>query len=176
MDKPIPPLPSPYPYFDPTSQQHIPIPSYMKLPNDPFAFMESCVSKSLLSATIGGVSGIGMGILLGSWSAISPPITLPGVPDPPKIPIKWQMREMALFTARRGTRWGRNFMFLGGTYAGIECCIEKFRAKHDIINPVAGGCATGAVLASSQGPMGMCLGCAGFALFSYGIEKLMGTH
>jgi len=65
---------------------------------------------------------------------------------------------------------------VGCVYATIECVIEKARAKHDIVNPVAGGCVTGAVLASSQGPVGMCFGCAGFAVFSGIIELVLGNH
>ena len=64
---------------------------------------------------------------------------------------------------------------MGAVYAGIECVIEKSRAKHDIVNPVAGGCVTGAVLAARQGPVAMCFGCAGFAVFSGIIELAMGT-
>jgi import inner membrane translocase subunit TIM22 len=61
-------------------------------------------------------------------------------------------------------------------YSVIECEIEGARGKHDLTNSVAAGCATGAVLAYKSGPVGMCLGCAGFAAFSVVIDKLMVTE
>lgn len=61
-------------------------------------------------------------------------------------------------------------------FSGVECLIEKYRAKHDIYNPTAAGCITGAALAAPQGPMASCVGCAGFAAFSVAIEAVMGGH
>jgi import inner membrane translocase subunit TIM22 len=58
-------------------------------------------------------------------------------------------------------------------FAGSECVIEKFRAKHDIYNSVYAGCATGAVLAKGGGPKAMCIGCGTFAAFSALIDKFM---
>jgi hypothetical protein len=46
-------------------------------------------------------------------------------------------------------------------YSFNECVIEKFRAKHDRVNPALAGCATGAMLAysgkSSEGHFEKCL-------------------
>lgn len=58
-------------------------------PSDPFAFAEACVSKGAVSAVAGGVMGALMGLLMGSYQSISPPVPLPGVPDPPSVPIRW---------------------------------------------------------------------------------------
>ena len=51
------------------------------------------------------------------------------------------------------------------------------RATHDILNPMLGGCAAGAILASKGGKgkdrlYAMGLGCAGFAAFSLVIDRL----
>jgi import inner membrane translocase subunit TIM22 len=140
----------------------------------PLAFQEACITKLVMSGVIGGGMGALLGLVMGSYNSIAPPVTLPGVPDPPKVPIRWQLIESWQSTIRKSRAWGRNFGAVGGVYAGVECVIEKTRAKHDMVNPVAGGCVTGAVLASRQGPAAMCFGCAGFALFSGLIELFMG--
>jgi hypothetical protein len=62
---------------------------------------------------------------------------------------------------------------MSGTYAFSECAIEKWRGVSDELNPLLAGCTTGAVLASRTGPKGMAIGCAGFATFSYAMEKVM---
>uniref|UniRef100_A0A6S8BLG5 Mitochondrial import inner membrane translocase subunit TIM22 n=1 Tax=Aplanochytrium stocchinoi TaxID=215587 RepID=A0A6S8BLG5_9STRA len=146
------------------------------MPFDPFRFMEACVAKSLTSAVVGGAMGGAMGLIIGSYSSITPPVTLPGVPDPPKIPMKHQLREAWTSTGRRCRRWGKNFAMVTAVFSGVECCVEKYRAKHDLANGVIGGCATGAILAAGQGPGAMCFGCVGFAAFSAAIESLMGNH
>jgi len=160
------------------------------MPFDPFRFMEACVAKSAVSAVFGGLMGAGMGLLIGSYSSIAPPVTFPGVPDPPKIPLKYQFREAFMSTGRRCRRWGKNFALVTAVFSGVgkvyyafayiscltievECVIEKYRAKHDMTNSVVGGCVTGAVLAANQGPAAMCLGCAGFAAFSAAIDSIM---
>lgn len=142
----------------------------------PFEFMEACVAKACVGAVMGGAMGAGMGLLIGSYSTIAPPMTLPGVPDPPKIPMKVQFREAFYQTGRRSRRWGKNFAMVTIVFSGIECVVEKYRAKHDVRNGVIGGCVTGAVLAANQGPAAMCLGCAGFAAFSAAIDSFMGGH
>jgi len=58
-------------------------------PSDPFAFTEACVSKGAVSAVAGSVMGALMGLLMGSYQSIQPPVPLPGVPDPPNVPIRW---------------------------------------------------------------------------------------
>lgn len=85
-------------------------------------------------------------------------------------------------------------------FAGLECAVEKARGRHDVGNELVAGCATGAALAAGQGIQvqwlacrhectrvcatrltllllrvcrlqAQCLGCAGFAAFSYAIHK-----
>lgn len=67
--------------------------------------------------------------------------------------------------------YAKGFAVVGGLFAGTECLIESYRARHDIMNPVYAGCASGAILAHSGGPRAMCAGCVGFAAFSAAIEK-----
>ena len=116
--------------------------------------------------------GVGMGLLLGGYNSIAPPMSIPGVPDPPKIPMKWQLRQSWISTARRSRSWGKNFAVVTVVFSGVECVIEKYRGRHDIVNGVSAGCLTGATLAAKSGPAGMCFGCAGFAVFSAIMEMI----
>jgi import inner membrane translocase subunit TIM22 len=43
-------------------------------------------------------------------------------------------------------------------YRGVECVIEKHRAKHDVWNPVLSGCAVGGTLSARAGPAAACIG------------------
>lgn len=63
---------------------------------------------------------------------------------------------------------------MGALFAGSECLIESYRAKHDSRNGIYAGCATGALLAHSGGPKACAIGCASFAAFSAVIERFMG--
>ncbi|RLN59457.1 hypothetical protein BBJ28_00005811 [Nothophytophthora sp. Chile5] len=60
--------------------------------------------------------------------------------------------------------------FLSAAMDGWFCATEKARARHDVGNELVAGCATGAALAAGQGYQAQCLGCAGFAAFSYAIN------
>jgi import inner membrane translocase subunit TIM22 len=55
----------------------------------------------------------------------------------------------------------------------VECCLATLRGRHDIKNPVIGGCITGGLLAYNQGPVAILMGCGGFAAFSLVIEQFM---
>ena len=60
---------------------------------------------------------------------------------------------------------------MGALFAGSECIIESYRARHDSRNSIYAGCATGAILGYSGGPKAMCIGCASFAAFSALIDR-----
>ena len=50
--------------------------------------------------------------------------------------------------------------------------IQK-RARQDIDNHLYTGCLTGGILGATGGPWAACMGCGGFAAFSYVIETYM---
>lgn len=85
-------------------------------------------------------------------------------------------------------RSGRGFGKVGGLYAGIECCIEsvsiparnifplnpdQYRARNDMVNPVAAGFLAGGILARSSGPRGALAGGLAFAAFSGAIDLFL---
>lgn len=67
--------------------------------------------------------------------------------------------------------YAKGFAAMGALFAGSECLIESYRARHDSRNSVYAGCATGAILGYSGGPKAMCIGCASFAAFSVLIDR-----
>lgn len=69
--------------------------------------------------------------------------------------------------------YSKGFGAMGALFAGSECVIEKYRAKHDSYNSVYAGCTAGAILAHSGGPKAMGLGCVTFAAFSALIDRIM---
>ena len=66
------------------------------------------------------------------------------------------------------------FLIIFIIYRGVECVIEKYRAKHDVWNPVLSGCAVGGGLSARAGPAAACIGCVGFGGFSLVVDKIMG--
>lgn len=69
--------------------------------------------------------------------------------------------------------YAKGFAVFGAIYSFNECVIEKFRAKHDKVNPTLAGCITGATLAYGAGPKAMCVGCAVAGSFSLAIEHFL---
>lgn len=56
----------------------------------------------------------------------------------------------------------------------MECIVEKYRAKHDVWNPVISGCVVGASLSAKAGPQAACFGCVGFSAFSFLMDAVLG--
>ncbi|EEY60403.1 Mitochondrial Protein Translocase (MPT) Family [Phytophthora infestans T30-4] len=108
------------------------------------------------------------GLVLGSYEGITPPVPLPGQRELPKLAGSWRV------TAGKCRYWGNNFLVISAMFSGLECATEKIRARHDVGNELVAGCATGAALAAGQGIQAQCLGCAGFAAFSYAINVFTG--
>ena len=91
----------------------------------------------------------------------------------PQAPFREQLRSGYKSTVSRSLGWSRNFAVLTALFGGIECVVENARARHDVWNAVISGCAVGGTLSASGGPGAACLGCVGFAGFSFLIDKVM---
>ncbi|CAL1711387.1 unnamed protein product [Somion occarium] len=70
-------------------------------------------------------------------------------------------------------RSGKGFGKVGALFAGIECVIESYRAKNDMVNPVAAGFVAGGVLARNGGPKAVVGGGLAFAAFSAVIDLFL---
>ena len=143
---------------------------------DPFGFTESCMMKPLMTVPLGFVMGAAFGVFMGSWEGISPPVLLPGVPMPPAKPMVEEFRATGRQMGRKARNWSRNFAVITAIFSGTECVLERIRAEDDMWNSISAGFISGAVLAIKQGPQAMLLGGAGFAAFSYVIDKVTGRH
>ncbi|KAI1390908.1 mitochondrial import inner membrane translocase, subunit Tim17/22 [Hypoxylon trugodes] len=148
-------------------------------PNDPNikrlnAMMESCFGK----AAVSGVMGFGMGGLFGMFMAsmsYDTPFHTPGGPGTTaqpitSLPLRQQLKVGFKDMGTRSYSTAKNFGLVGLMFAGIECGIEGYRAKNDMLNGTAAGCLTGGILARSGGPTAVAGGCAAFAAFSAAID------
>ena len=94
----------------------------------------------------------------------------------PVAPLREQLRAAYKSTIGKTMGWAKSFGILTALFGGIECIIEKQRAKHDVWNPVLSGCIVGATLAVKSGPQASCFGCVTFSAFSLVMEAVMGPH
>jgi len=142
---------------------------------NPGIIPEACGTKVIIGGVMGAVMGVGLGIFMGAMADTSP-IQIVHGKEVPQMPLREAMRGAFKATASKSIGWAKSFGVLSALFGGIECVIEKHRAKHDVWNPVLSGCAVGATLSASGGPQAACLGCVGFAGFSLVVDKIMGPH
>lgn len=96
-------------------------------------------------------------------------------PPPPQLPEVNTMQSTKQYFIQTGKSMyssGRGFGKVGALYSGIECVIEGYRAKNDIVNPVVAGLCTGGILARNSGPQAAVGGAVAFAAFSGVIDLL----
>ena len=116
-----------------------------------------------------------LGIFMGAMGDVSPIQVIQGK-EVPTAPLREQMRVAYKATAAKSLGWVKTFGVLSALFGGVECLVEKQRAKHDVWNPVVSGCIVGATLSAKGGPAASCMGCVGFGGFSFLVDKIMGTH
>ncbi|XP_078179342.1 mitochondrial import inner membrane translocase subunit TIM22-4-like [Carex rostrata] len=127
----------------------------------------NCVTRSVVSGVMGGGLGLVMGLFIGS---LDNPL------NKDEMTGRQQLTFQAKQMGRRSVNSAKAFAVMGLIFSAVECVVEKARAKHDMTNTVAAGCATGGVLSAKAGPRAACAGCAGFAAFSVVIEKFLGHN
>ena len=88
---------------------------------------------------------------MGAMGDVSPAIRIIQGREVPQAPLREQMRAAYRSTANNTYGWCKSFAVLTALFGGIECVIEKYRGKHDILNPVFSGCAVGATLSAKSG-------------------------
>lgn len=90
-----------------------------------------------------------------------------------KVPMREQLKTGFREMGAKSLSSAKNFGKVGAIFAGVECCIEGYRAKNVLSNGVMAGCITGGILAAPAGPQAAALGCGGFAAFSAAIDYYM---
>lgn len=133
--------------------------------------MNNCVVRAIMS----GVMGAGLGVVFGIFTAGMEGGSGPMAPLPNEEPKKARvvLKEMVQSARSKSASYAKGFGAVGLVFAGSECVIETYRAKHDAYNSAYAGCFSGGFLARSGGPKVMCFGCASFAAFSVLIDRFM---
>lgn len=139
------------------------------------AATESCAFKAGSAGIVGGGLGVVFGLFFGGYSnAVDRAIDTKGST---LVKMRVGMREAGAAMSS----YAKNFARFGFFLSGTECTLETLRGRHDIFNPVLGGCITGAGMASAPlqsmpaklRAQQMAIGCASLAAFSLAIEKYM---
>ncbi|TFK50959.1 Tim17-domain-containing protein [Heliocybe sulcata] len=132
--------------------------------------MESCAAKTVI-AGVGGFAIGGFFSLMQASFAYEDPLmrqqTQAGWSNTQKA------REVFKEMGRNMWRSGKGFGKVGALFAGIECVIESYRARNDMVNPVAAGFVAGGVLARNAGPKAVVGGGLAFAAFSAAIDLFL---
>ena len=153
----------------------VPIPSNIEYPFLPTLVQESCGYKIITGGILGSVLGVGLGLFMGAMGDVTP-IQVSQGREVPQAPVREQLRSAMRSTGLKSAGWAKSFGVLTALFGGVDCLVEKYRGKHDSWNPVISGCTVGAALSAKGGPTAACLGCAGFAGFSFVMDKILGNH
>ncbi|KAI0790598.1 mitochondrial import inner membrane translocase subunit TIM22 [Abortiporus biennis] len=128
--------------------------------------MESCLAKTVIA----GVGGFGIGAFFSLMSASF------AYEDPLLRAQKTTTQKASDIFKEMGKgmyRSGKGFGKVGALFAGIECVIESYRAKNDMVNPIAAGFMAGGILARNSGPKAAFGGGLAFAAFSAAIDLFL---
>jgi hypothetical protein len=136
---------------------------------------ESCIFNIITHGGMGFVFGGALGLFLSGMASTGPEAALIGGGSAVSPPVGFRVQAKLIFKEMGTRTWSsaKSFAKIAALFSGFECAVESYRAKHDLVNTVAAGCLTGAVLGAKSGPKSALLGCAGFAAFSTAIEHFM---
>ena len=131
----------------------LPIPpsTETEVPIIPSLIPEACGTKIITGGAIGAVMGVGLGLFMGAMGDVSPIQIVKGR-EVPQAPLREQTRAAFKAIGGKSIGWAKQFGVLTALFGGVECVIEKYRAKHDVWNPVLSGCVVGGTLGASGGP------------------------
>ena len=114
--------------------------------------MDTCGFKIVMGGVIGYVMGTGLGLFMSGMSNDVSPIQILHGKEVPQAPLREQMRSGYRSVLSKSLSWGRNFGVISCLFGGIECVIQKYRAKHDSWNPVLSGCTVAIAMGYKAGP------------------------
>lgn len=138
-------------YVLPFYKQPRQFPSGADVPVVGSGLTEACGTKIITGGVMGAVIGIALGAFMGAMGDVSP-IQIVNGREVPVAPLREQMRGAFKSTAAKTGGWAKSFGILTALFGGVECVVEKYRAKHDVWNPVISGCVVGATLSAKGGP------------------------
>jgi len=125
---------------------------------------ENLIGRGVLSLVMGFGFGSLLGIVFSGASAID---------FDPNLSTRQKILMGFKESFKNGYSQGKTFAKIGAIFAVSEGVIEKYRAKEDHYNGLGAGCFTGAAVAWRGGPITMALGCGGFAIFSFLIDRIL---
>lgn len=130
----------------------------------PLSPMENCAVKAGMAGVMGAAFGGFLGLFMGAHSTVSydPALVKLSTTDQ----MRYQLRQMKTATASSA----KNFGAISVVIAGLECGIEKYRAKADSRSALYAGAITGGLFAIKGGPVSAVVGAAGMALFTSAFE------
>ena len=126
-------------------------PPAAEVPVIPTLITEACGTKIITGGVMGAVIGVALGAFMGAMGDVSPIQIIQGR-EVPTAPLREQLRGAIRSTVMKTGGWAKSFGILTALFCGVECVIEKYRAKHDVWNPVISGCVVGATLSAKAGP------------------------
>ncbi|KAI0628947.1 mitochondrial import inner membrane translocase subunit TIM22 [Trametes polyzona] len=128
--------------------------------------MESCVAKTVIAGGGGFVIGAFFSLMSSSFAYEDPLLRQ-------NLSTQQKAREIFKEMGRGMYKSGKGFGKVGALFAGIECVLESYRAKNDIVNPVAAGVVAGGILARNAGPKAVVGGGLAFGAFSAAIDLFL---
>ncbi|KAI0669665.1 mitochondrial import inner membrane translocase subunit TIM22 [Trametes maxima] len=128
--------------------------------------MESCVTKTIIAGGGGFAIGAFFSLMSSSFAYEDPLLRQ-------NLSTQQKAREIFKEMGRGMVKSGKGFGKVGALFAGIECVFESYRARNDMVNPVAAGFVAGGVLARNSGPKAVLGGGLAFAAFSAAIDLFL---
>ncbi|TFY77762.1 hypothetical protein EWM64_g6249 [Hericium alpestre] len=130
------------------------------------AGMESCVAKTVIAGGGGFAIGAFFSLMSASFAYEDPLL---------RQSMNNKQKTVEIFKDMGKGMWrsGKGFGKVGALFAGIECVMESYRAKNDMVNPVAAGFVAGGILARNSGPKAVLGGGLAFAAFSAAIDLFL---
>uniref|UniRef100_A0AAV1V402 Mitochondrial import inner membrane translocase subunit TIM22 n=1 Tax=Peronospora matthiolae TaxID=2874970 RepID=A0AAV1V402_9STRA len=138
---------------------------------------ESCWKRSIVACAAGATMGVGLGTFLGTFEGAHGEL----VGRTMRQQLYNGFRKSITAGYVRSVYFSKEFALVGSIFAGVECVIERQRARHDIVNPILAGGVSGGVLgawaARTSGAKVLvrntAKGAAGFAVMAVVFEKGM---
>ncbi|ETW74841.1 mitochondrial import inner membrane translocase [Heterobasidion irregulare TC 32-1] len=131
---------------------------------------ESCVAKTVLAGGGGFAIGAFFSMMSASFAYEDPLLR-----QQTQAALNNKQKAAEIFKEMGRGMWksGKGFGKVGALFAGLECVMESYRARNDMVNPIAAGFVAGGILARKSGPKAVLGGGLAFAAFSAAIDLFL---